>query len=79
MIDKEIVRLGVEAHMFWELPKVSEALNELYKKWFFNDCKANSKNTIEISEDSSTLSASDKTPASSLIAIVGSQKEKEQY
>ena len=32
-IDKEIVRLGVEAHMFWELPKVREALNELCKKW----------------------------------------------
>ena len=54
-IDKEIVRLGVEAHMFWELPKVREALNELCKKWFFNDCKAYSKNTIDISEDSPTL------------------------
>ena len=28
-IDKEISRLGVEALMFWELPKVESALNEL--------------------------------------------------
>ena len=31
-IDKETVRLGVEALMFWELPKVEEALNALCKK-----------------------------------------------
>ena len=30
-IDKEIVRLGVEAHMFWEIPKVRAALNKLCK------------------------------------------------
>ena len=30
-IDKEVVRLGVEVHMFWELPKVKDALNELCK------------------------------------------------
>ena len=72
------MRLGVEAHMFWELPKVRDALNDLCKKWFFNDCKAYSKNTIDISEDSPTPITSDKTPASSSIAIVGSQKEKEQ-
>ena len=53
-------------------------MNELSKKWFFNDCKAYSKNTIYISEDSLTPGASDKTQASSSIAIVGSQKEKEQ-
>ena len=27
-IDKEIMRLGVEALMFWELPKVKSALND---------------------------------------------------
>ena len=48
------------------------------KKWFFNDCKAYSKNTIDISEDSPTPSTSDKIPTSSSITIVGSQKEKEQ-
>ena len=51
-IDKEVVRIGVEAHMFWELPKVRDALNDLCKKWFYNDCKAYYKNTIDISEDS---------------------------
>ena len=30
-IDKEVVRLGVETHMFWELLKVRDALNELCK------------------------------------------------
>ena len=77
-IDKEIVRLGVEAHMFWELQKVRDALNDLCKKWFVNDCKASSKDTIDISEDSPTSITFDKTPASSSIVIVGSQKEKEQ-
>ena len=28
-IDKEIARLGVEALMFWELPKVENALNDV--------------------------------------------------
>ena len=64
-IDKEIVRLGVEAHMFWELPKVRDALNDLglCKKWFYNDCRAYSKDTIDISEDSPTPITSDKTPS----------------
>ena len=53
-IDKEVVRIGVEGHMFWELPKVRDALNELCKKWSYNDCKAYNKNTIDISEDSPT-------------------------
>ena len=39
-IDKEITRLGVEALMFWELPKVKIALNELCQNWFFNKCGA---------------------------------------
>ena len=39
-IDKEVVRIGIEAHMFWELPTVRDALNDLCKKWFYNDNKA---------------------------------------
>ena len=31
-IDKEVSILGVEAHMFWELPKVREMFNELCKR-----------------------------------------------
>ena len=31
-IEKEIVSLGVEVHMFWEIPKVRAALNKLCKK-----------------------------------------------
>ena len=63
-IDKQIDRLGVEAHMFWGIPKVSAAFNDLCKKWFFNDCKAYSTNIIDISEDSPTPGTSDKIPAS---------------
>ena len=77
-IDKEVVRLGVEAHMFWELPKVRDALNELCKKWFLNDCKAYYKNTIDVSEDSPPPTAADATSTSPSIAIVGSQKKKSQ-
>ena len=32
-INKEIARLGVEALMFWELPKVDNALNDLCHSW----------------------------------------------
>ena len=39
-IDKEVDILGIEAHMFWELPKVREMFNELCKKWFYSDNKA---------------------------------------
>ena len=62
--------------MFWELPKVRDALNDLFQKWFYNDFRAYCKDTTDISEDSSTLITSDKTPALSLNVIVGSQKEK---
>ena len=58
--------------MFWELPKVRDALNELCKKWFFDDCKAYYKNTINVSEDSRTLTAADATSAAPSIAFVGS-------
>ena len=39
-IDKEGARIGTGVHMFWELPKVRDALNDLCKKWFYNDSKA---------------------------------------
>ena len=38
-IDKEVEISGIEAHMFWELPKVREMFNELCKKWFYSDNK----------------------------------------
>ena len=50
-IDKEIERLGVEALMFWELPKVENALNELCQNWFFNDNGAHLKGPIDIYDD----------------------------
>ena len=81
-IDKEIERLSVEALMFWELPKVRDALNDMCKKCFFNDCNAYTKGTIDISED--TQDAATPTPTAELSlepssVIVGSQKEKERY
>ena len=77
-IDKEVVRIGVEAHMFWELPKVRDALNDLRKKWFYNDNKAYIKTTIDISEDSPTTVEANTTIASPSIAIDSSQKKKRQ-
>ena len=59
-IDKETARLGVEALMFWELPKVEEALNTLYEKWFVNDCKAYIKETLDLTADT------ENTPTSTL-------------
>ena len=46
-INIEISRLGVEALMFWELPKVENALNEMCQKWFYNDCGAVIKEPIQ--------------------------------
>ena len=77
-IDKEVVRIGIEAHMFWELPKVRDALNDLCKKWFYNDNKAYIKTTINISEDSPTTVKTNTTIASPSIAIDSSQKKKRQ-
>ena len=77
-IDKEIELLGVEAHMFWEKPEVRTAFNDICKKWFFNDCKAYSKNTIDISEDSQNLVSTDNTTTNPPVAVAPSQKEKEQ-
>ena len=76
-IDKECMRIGIEAHMFWELPKVRDALNDLCKKWFYNDSKAYIKTTIDISEDSPTPVKADTTVASPSIAIVGSQRKQD--
>ena len=53
-IDMEISRLGVEALMFWELPKVENALNELCQQWFYNDCGALIKGTIDLSKTTPT-------------------------
>ena len=47
-INKEILTLGVEALMFWELPKVKSALNDLCQKWFFNYCGALYKGITDI-------------------------------
>ena len=49
-IDKEVGLLGIEAHMFWELPQVREMFNELCKKWFYSDNKAYTHPVINISE-----------------------------
>ena len=75
-IDKEISRLGVEALMFWELPKVESALNDLCQQWFYNDCGALIKGTIDLSK-TTPASVTDPVPEPS-IAFVGSSKEKEQ-
>ena len=75
-IDKEISRLGVEALMFWELPKVESALNDLCQQWFYNDCRALYKghNNIPITTPP-PVTESMPQPTT---AIVGSYKEKEQ-
>ena len=73
-IDKEIERLGVEALMFCELPKIENALNDLCQKWFFNDITASVKGAIDVSEVNQNVPASEPTPESTT-AIVGSQKE----
>ena len=77
-IDKEIALLGVEAHMFWENPEVRAAFNEICKKWFFNECKAYAKQTIDLSEDSQTPVPTENAPIDPPTAVVVSQKEKVQ-
>ena len=54
-MDKEIQRLGVEALMFWELPKVETALNDMCQKWFFNYSETYVTETIDISAASKIL------------------------
>ena len=76
-IDKETARLGVEALMFWELPKVEEAQNVLCKKWFVNDCKAYSKETRDLIVDTENSPTSTLSPTTST-KIVNSSKSQEQ-
>ena len=71
-INKEIQRLGVEALMFWELPKVETALNELCQKWFFSYT-----GTIDLTEDKKDADSISATTQPSIV-IVGSAKEKKQ-
>ena len=52
-IDKEISILGIEALMFWELPKVDLALSNMCRKWFFNECKAYKKNYLDLTKPES--------------------------
>ena len=55
-IDKDIERLGVEALMFWELPKVENALNDMCQAWFINDYSTFAKGTTDSSEKQNTPS-----------------------
>ena len=73
-IDKEITRLGVEALMFWELPKVEIALNELCQKWFFNECGALIKGTIDLSK---TTPAPVTDPISEPLTTISSSKKEQ--
>ena len=76
-IDKEISRRGVEALMFWELPKVESARNELCQQWFFNDCGALIKGTIDLSK-TTPASVTDPVSEPSIAIVNSSKKEKEQ-
>ena len=73
-IDKEISKLGVEALIFWELPKVESALNDLCQQWSFNDCGALSKGTVNLSKTTPTPVT--KTIHEPLTAIVDFIKKK---
>ena len=75
-IDKEISRVGVEALIFWELPKVESALNDLCQQWSFNDCGALIKGTVNLSKTTPTP-VTETLPEPSAV-IVGSYEEKEQ-
>ena len=70
-IGKEIQSLGVEALMFWELPKVETALNEMCQKWFFNYSETFVKGTIDVTGDKQDTQTQIPAPQST-IAIVGS-------
>ena len=76
-INKEIQRLGFEALMFWELPKVNDALNEICQKWFFNYSATTISGAIDITGDTTDTHALVSSPQPT-IAIVGSVKEKKQ-
>ena len=75
-IDKEVEILGIEAHMFWELPKVREMFNELCKKWFYSDNKSYTHAVIDVSGDQPASTEARTTDAPPLNVIVGSEKEK---
>jgi len=77
-IDKEVGILGIEAHMFWELPKVREMFNELCKRWFYSDNKAYTHSVIDVSEDPPVSTETKTTNTLSSNVIVGSEKEKRQ-
>ena len=62
--------------MFWELPKVESVLNELCQQWFFYDCGALLKGTVNLSK-TTTTPVTETLPKSSTV-IVGSYKEKEE-
>ena len=68
-IDNETARLGVEALMFWELPKVEEALNALCRKWFINNCRAYIKVALDLAVDTENTTAVtlDSTPTSEVV------------
>ena len=76
-INKEIQLLGIEALMFWELPKVNEALNEICQKWFFNYNATAVSGAIDVTGDT-TVALASTTSQQPTIAIVGSAKEKKQ-
>ena len=71
--------MGIEAHMFWELPKVREMFNELCKKWFYSDSKAFTQTVIDVSGDQANPTEAKTTDTQPSNVIVGSEKEKRQY
>ena len=68
---KEISRLGSEALMFWELPKVDNALHSMCKRCFFCDCncKADNKTTLDLTADSKAASTSTPTTEPSNVTV----------
>ena len=77
-IDKEVEILGIEAHMFWELPKVREMFNELCKRWFYSDNKNYTHAVIDVSGHQATSTEVKTTDTRPSNVIVGSEKEKRQ-
>ena len=63
--------------MFWELPKVNEALNEMCQKWFFNFSATTVSGAIAVTDESADALITT-TSTQPKIAIVGSAKEKKQ-
>ena len=63
--------------MFWELPKVDIAINDLCQKWFFNNSGAHLKGPVDIYDDRHNTQVVDPRHEPRTV-IVGSVKEKEQ-